>query len=168
MINLNLSEYLTTRPVVENCSDESEELITYSYKNNENIVFHSVFYSKQGETRQGTIIQSILNSEKEDLYIRAIRNLYKKMDYSSLLQALENQEISEDEFDVELENNEEKYLIPYPQETPSPSQIFHITEIVKRIGRVDEITVDEASELFGVDLSDATNIIETADSLITI
>ena len=77
MINLNLSEYLTTRPVVENCSDESEELITYSYKNNENIVFHSVFYSKQGETRQGTIIQSILNSEKEDLYIRAIRNLYK-------------------------------------------------------------------------------------------
>ena len=100
-------------------------------------------------------VKDYLSEEKEDLYLRALRNLYRKLDFIELNQSLDMSDISEAEYDKELESNEDKYLIPSPTGKPSLQQIIQITDILKRLGREKNMSVDEVSEMFSLEMDKA-------------
>jgi len=106
-----------------------------------------------------------MGAKKEKLYVEALRNLYKRIDFLELNQALESKEIDEDQFEKELTINEDKYLIPFPEKRPDAIQVLLVSDIVQKIERVKEMTVDEASELFQLDLSTAENVLEELKTL---
>ena len=114
------------------------------------------------EIRFSVSIDILLNREKEKLYIELIKNLYRRLDFMVLMQALDNGEITEEEFDQELKEHEDRYLIPAPSKAPSLSQLLQIADIVKKINRVDKMSVDEVSEAFSLDLSNAEEIINNS------
>lgn len=121
-------------------------------------------YPSQGEFAK-TLVGSIMGAKKEKLYVEALRNLYKRIDFLELNQALESKEIDEDQFEKELTINEDKYLIPFPEKRPDAIQVLLVSDIVQKIERVKEMTVDEASELFQLDLSTAENVLEELKTL---
>lgn len=108
--------------------------------------------------------ESYLSVGKEELYLRLVRNLYRRMDFIELTQALEAGDISEEQFDAELDNNEDRYLIPASSETPSVQQLIQASDIVKKIGRVDRMTIDEASEMFSLDMDRGRKILAGSSS----
>ena len=69
-------------------------------------------------------------------------------------------DISEAEYDQELESNEDKYLIPSPTGKPSLQQIIQITDILKRLGREKNMSVDEVSEMFSLEMDKAMEVLE--------
>ena len=149
--------------------EDEEEFVggSYSFKKKKKtgtvyISYYTV--SNQGEFAKA-FVGSVMSAKKEKLYLEALRNLYKKIDFLELNQALDNREIDEVEFEKELTNNESKYLIPYPEKKPDAIQVFLVSDIVQRIGRVKEMTVDEASELFHLDFSSAENVLEDIGAL---
>lgn len=105
-------------------------------------------------------VKDYLSEEKEELYLRVLRNLYRKLDFIELSQSLDMSDISEEEFDQELESNEDKYLIPSPTEKPTLQQIIQITDILKRIGRDNNMSVDEVSEMFSLEMGKAMDVLE--------
>lgn len=105
-------------------------------------------------------VKDYLSEEKEELYLRVLRNLFRKLDFIELNQSLDMSDISEEEYDRELESNEDKYLIPSPSGKPSLQQIIQITNILKRIGRDKNMSVDEVSELFSLEMDKAMDVLE--------
>jgi len=105
-------------------------------------------------------VKDYLSEEKEELYLRVLRNLYRKLDFIELNQSLDMSDISEEEYDKELETNEDKYLIPSPTGKPSLQQIIQITDILKRIGRDKNMSVDEVSEMFSLEMDKAMDVLE--------
>lgn len=105
-------------------------------------------------------IREYLASDKEELYLRALKNLYRKLDFMDLNQALECDDITEEEFDQILDENEDKYLIPLAEEMPTMKQVLQITDIIKRLKRTEEMSVDDVSELFTLDMKDAEKVLE--------
>ena len=116
--------------------------------------------ASRGKSAVHSWVKDYLSEEKEELYLRALRNLYRKLDFIELNQALDMSDITEDEYDKELESNEEKYLIPAPTEVPTLQQIIQITDILKRIGRENNISVDEVSETFSLDMDKAISVLQ--------
>ena len=115
--------------------------------------------ASKGQTTVHSWVKDYLSEEKEDLYLRALRNLFRKLDFIELNQSLDMSDISEAEYNQELESNEEKYLIPTPTGKPSLQQIIQITDILKRIGREKNMSVDEVSEMFSLEMDKATNVL---------
>lgn len=105
-------------------------------------------------------IKRFLSEEKESLYLQALRNLYRKIDFIELNQALESEDISEEEFDKELEENEDRYLIPSPTVVPTVKQVIQVSEIMKKLGR-EKSSVDEVSEVFSLDMDRAMEVLQT-------
>lgn len=105
-------------------------------------------------------IKRFLSEEKESLYLQALRNLYRKIDFIELSQALESEDISEEEFDKELEENEDRYLIPSPTVVPTVKQVIQVSEIMKKLGR-EKSSVDEVSEVFSLDMDRAMEVLQT-------
>ena len=105
-------------------------------------------------------IKRFLSEEKENLYLQALRNLYRKIDFIELSQALESEDISEEEFDKELEENEDRYLIPSPTVVPTVKQVIQVSEIMKKLGR-EKSSVDEVSEVFSLDMDKAMEVLQT-------
>lgn len=115
-----------------------------------------------GNTREISFSVSVgvfLSQEKERLYIELIKNLYRRLDFMQLMQSLDNGELTEEEFDKELNEHEDRYLVPSPTKEPSISQLLHISDIVKKINRMDRMSVSDVSEGFSLDLSNADEII---------
>ena len=100
-----------------------------------------------------------LSDGKEQLYVQALRNLFRKLDFIELNQSLEMDDISEEQYNRELEVNESNYLIPAPIDKPSVQQIIQITDIVRKIGRESKISVDEVSEIFSLDMDKAISVL---------
>ena len=115
--------------------------------------------ASKGQTTVQSWVKDYLSEEKEDLYIRALRNLYRKLDFIELNQSLDMSDISETEFNHELESNEGKYLIPAPTGKPTLQQIIQITDILKRIGREKNMSVDEVSEMFSLEMDKASDVL---------
>ena len=92
--------------------------------------------------------QNILIQLKEDYLFTLINNLLKKNEFLQLtIELLENQ-ISEEEFEEEIENNSDKYLIE-TFELITTSDLNIITNILKRIGK--SFSIDEVAELFSIE-----------------
>lgn len=95
------------------------------------------------------------------MYICALTNLFRKLNFIELTQALEVEDISEECFDKELDENEEKYLIPCPQEKPTIQQIIQVVDIIKKLGKTIDLTISEVSEIFSLDMNNAEMVLQT-------
>ncbi len=91
------------------------------------------------------------NREIENkLLYRIIKNLIKKTSFIQLSLQLTEDQITEDEFDMEIENNPEEYIIDL-QYLDENINLFSINNIIKKIGK--GFSIDEVSEMFAIDLS---------------
>ncbi|AKK73663.1 hypothetical protein OK18_14575 [Chryseobacterium gallinarum] len=89
--------------------------------------------------------------EKEQIYITAIRNLLKQKRYLNLMYELSNEYITEDEFNDELENNEDQYLIKTDNRLDSINKINNLSSVISKI----DVDFDEEDlfEIFSVSIS---------------
>lgn len=95
---------------------------------------------------------------KEELYITALDNLLKKVDYLHLTMQLDQSLIDEDEFDKELEENEDKYLIKINSNFNNLDLDLVISIVTKLKNR--DFSSDEISELFSIDVEKIENFID--------
>ena len=90
-----------------------------------------------------------MNKRKEELYIIAIKNLVKEVNFLRLTDDLEKELISDDEFESELKDNSNKYVIDLlPLENKSDVDL--IKDIINKIGNND-YSVDDVGQLFSID-----------------
>lgn len=113
------------------------------------------------KTNSHVWVKRYLSEEKEELYLQALRNLYRKIDFIELSQSLDSEDITEEEFDKELEEHEDRYLIPSPSAEPTVQQVIQVADIVKRLGREKISTVDDISEVFSLDMDKAMKVLQT-------
>lgn len=144
--------------------DENEQIFqitkySRAQKTGDGITVISYKAASKGKVDSQFWVKRYLSEDKESLYLKALRNLYRKLDFIELNQALEMEDISEEEFDKELLENEDRYLIPAPTETPTVQQIIQVSEIVKKLGREKIISVDEVSEVFSLDMDKAMEVL---------
>ncbi len=110
------------------------------------------------------------NIEKKDgFFLTAIKNLIRKNNYLELtIQQIEG-EITKKEFDKELKNNSEKYVIEIDQ-LKDPTDVTFIIQIYKSLEPFlkdidrENIGLDEISEMFSVNqqqLVDAVKILKS-------
>lgn len=91
-----------------------------------------------------------ISNSNESLLVGAVRNLTKKLNLIELEMSLENEEIDEDQFEIEIENNEHKYTIRIHNQITEMESIC-ITRLMQKIGHdVRDYTTSEVSEMFGV------------------
>lgn len=95
---------------------------------------------------------------KEELYVTALDNLLKKVDYLHLTMQLDQNLIDEDEFDKELDENEDKYLIKINSDFNNLDLDLVISIVSKLKNR--DFTSDEISELFSIDVEKIENFID--------
>jgi hypothetical protein len=92
---------------------------------------------------------------KERLCFTAINNLLRQINFLELNQSLLTSDISESEFEKEIENNENKYSIPLMEHTGvDVADLGVICELVSRIDpSIKEFSHNEVAELFSVNPS---------------
>ena len=145
---------------VEN--EQFVQILKYTRTNKKGDGIEVIAYraTSKGKNDAQLWIKRFLSEEKESLYLQALRNLYRKIDFIELSQALESEDISEEEFDKELEENEDRYLIPSPTVVPTVKQVIQVSEIMKKLGR-EKSSVDEVSEVFSLDMDRAMEVLQT-------
>ena len=152
-----VSNNTTTNPSVLDGQVEGEQFVqltryTRSHGGGGHTDFYKYVAASKGRADVRLWVKDYLSENKEELYLRALRNLYRKLDFIELNQLLEMEDITVEEYDKELETNEDKYLIPAPEGQPTVQQIIQITDIIKRLGREKKISVDEVSEMFSLEI----------------
>lgn len=86
----------------------------------------------------------------EELLIEAIKNFIRKENLNDLNESLESDEITEDEFNLELDKNFDKYAINL-RGSKKPNDIFNIVHIVNKIGtELRNLSTSEVSEMFSI------------------
>lgn len=90
----------------------------------------------------------------QDYCFLAINNLMKKNAFLSLSLQLAENLITEEDFEKEIENNRDKYIIEL-HHIANPDHMLIISDIVHRIS--SRLTTDEVSEMFSVDLFSLNN-----------
>lgn len=98
--------------------------------------------------------------EKEDLYICAIDNLNRKNNYLQLTIQLDQDLITEEEFELELEENEYKYLIKI-NENFKNDYIRHIADILPKSNL--RYSNDDVSEMFSIPLEKVNKYLLSLD-----
>ena len=110
------------------------------------------------KTSHGSNFQSLfliyksskLELRKEELYLDAVRNLIKKSKYLNLHIELIEGQISEEEFDQEIEDNSDSFTISVnPMKSHDDLRI--VSEIIQKLDI--EFTEDEVEDLFGISLT---------------
>lgn len=155
---------IETIPLAINRPSECERLVQFTHYTRSHSdggrtdIFEYIAASK-GKADIKRWEKDYLSDGKERLYIKALRNLFRKLDFIELNQSLDMDDISEEQYNRELEENEDNYLIPAPVDKPSVQQIVQITDIVRKIGRENKISVDEVSEIFSLDMDKALSVL---------
>lgn len=94
---------------------------------------------------------SLFLNKKEEYCIKAIKNLMKKNNFLELSLELSENQISVDEFEKEIENNPNKFVIDINYIKDS-LDLRVINEIVKKLET--ELSIDEVAEIFSLDSND--------------
>lgn len=93
----------------------------------------------------------------EELLVNALRNMLRKSNFDELNEALENEEISEQQFNDELNNNRDKYAITLKGIERS-ADIINVLDISERISlNLRQLTLSEVSEIFSIRENDLLN-----------
>lgn len=162
---MSLASEITTTKNLSELEDlvESEQFVQLTkYKRTHvggYVEVHRYVAAYNGKADSEVWVNKYLSKDKEELYVKALKNLYRKLDFIELSQSLETEDISEEEFDKELTEHEDDYLIPSPSGTPTVQQIIQIANIVKQIGREKKISVDEVSEIFSLEMDKAMEVL---------
>ena len=155
----------TTTPTITDGFIESEQLDLFARYTCNHLGGYSIDKIKyvsisKGKTDIKSWTKKYLAQDKEELYTRALRNLFRKLDFIALNQSLELEDISEEDYDKELSENEKKYLIPAPDGEPTVQQVIQIVDIIKRLGRENSMTVDEVSEMFSLNMGKSMVVLQ--------
>ena len=89
---------------------------------------------------------------KEELMLQAMKNLYKEIGFKNLAYQLDTKQITEEEYDKELEENESKYVIDAPSRKASLEELSNMIKIIEEIGRTDLMCIDDVEQLFGLSI----------------
>lgn len=90
------------------------------------------------------------SKEKEYLYITAIENLLKRINFLELLQENSNKSITYEDFLNEIERNPKKYTIEI-ESNNNPNILKIISEIVSKIDpSIKELSTSDVSEMFSI------------------
>jgi hypothetical protein len=102
----------------------------------------------------------------ETLLIEVIRNYIRKTNYLELLESLNDNEITENDFNKTIEDNYERYIIKL-REIRSEEEAVHIVELMRRIGlQLRDFTLDEVAEMFSVKENQLAHHIHAAGNLL--
>ncbi len=155
----------------------STELSTIDNRSKE-ILFHISVEdpTKPFERDIATIEESVLKEnfisirdkllKKENFYITAVKNLLKKINFLELYQQLLEDQITESEFNEEIERESSKYIIDI-KELQDPDDLTIILDIVNKITfDLKDFSLNEINELFSVDLHDHVKLSKEAVSSI--
>ncbi len=88
---------------------------------------------------------------RESILLRGIQNLYKRINFLQLTADLSNCFLTEEEFNEEIEQHENKYVVTF-QELRNHYEAQAIHDVVRAIGL--DLTINEVAELFGVEPED--------------
>ncbi|HLF53528.1 hypothetical protein [Flavobacterium sp.] len=94
---------------------------------------------------------------KENLYVTAIENLYKKIDYLQLTMQYNQELIDEAEFDYELETHEDRYLIKVNDNFSTEE--FDIAMAITQKLKNRIYSSDEVAEMFSIPLEKVDNLL---------
>lgn len=98
------------------------------------------------------------------LYNKLVENLFKTKNFLELTIEDLTEQISDDDFAKELEEHPEKYMKTICQRKPTYEDIKLIVDILCSVKKDKELSVADVSELFSIDLSEAENVIESANT----
>ena len=88
--------------------------------------------------------------QRESLLIEAVRNYIKKLNFDELNESLDDEVISQDEYDNELNMHEHKYAITF-KDINSPGKVGIIIDLVNKIGiDLRDFSTSEVAEMFSV------------------
>lgn len=89
-------------------------------------------------------------TKKEKYYITAIKNLIRKNNFLHLCMQLDEKEITQEQYDEELRENTDKYVIDM-HPLKNKNDISIICKIVEELEEVSQqFNVDDVSELFSI------------------
>ncbi|MCK9412117.1 MAG: hypothetical protein M0Q53_07430 [Prolixibacteraceae bacterium] len=106
-------------------------------------------------------ITNHVNNLRNDYCIVAIKNLIKKNEFLQLSMQLSENLISETEFETEIEENPEKYIIQINR-LNHPINLHVISNILTQIGK--SFNLDEVSELFSFDTRSINSELKAIDT----
>jgi len=99
------------------------------------------------------------SQRSETLLIEAVKNFIRKINISELNESLNDEEITEEEYDAEINRNAYKYVITLNNITSQDDAIL-IGELVQKIGfDLRDLSTSEVSELFSVKENQLVSII---------
>ena len=101
-----------------------------------------------------------INAER-DMFFRAINNRTRERNYANICLRLAYGEITEEEFEKEIMNNEDRYVISFDDQTPEEG-IMIASRLTKNILDVD--TEDDFRELFSISSASMLNLTKSLES----
>ena len=116
----------------------------------------------QTSTRGAAILElpvGVMKAER-DMLIRAINNRTRERNYANICLRLAEGEITEEEFENEIMNNEDRYVISFEDETPEES-VMIASLLTKDILDVD--TEDDFKELFSINSESMLNLTKSIE-----
>ena len=103
---------------------------------------------------------SEINAER-NMLIRAINNRTRERNYANICLQLAEGEITEEEFEEEIMNNEDRYVISFEDNTPD-EEIVIASRLTRNILDVD--TEDDFRELFSISSASMLNLTKSLES----
>jgi hypothetical protein len=86
----------------------------------------------------------------QELLIGAVRNFIRKNNFSELDEKLENEEITIEEYESELDANLQKYAITL-KDIDFQTDIYNVIDLVDKIGLdLKSFSLSEVSEMFSI------------------
>ena len=161
LYNTTTKELSEVEDLVENEQFVQISKYTRTHKGGGGINYIEYTALSRGKTDSQIWVKNYLSEDKENLYLQALRNLFRKIDFIELSQSLESDVINEEEFDKELAEHEERYLVPSPTAEPTAQQVIQIADIIRKLGREKLCSVDEVSEVFSLDMNKAMDVLGT-------
>ena len=101
-----------------------------------------------------------INAER-NMLIRAINNRTRERNYANICLRLAEGEITEEEFEEEIMNNEDRYVISFEDNTPD-EEIVIASRLTRNILDVD--TEDDFRELFSISSASMLNLTKSLES----
>jgi len=135
---------LLAEPTTQDIQEGATFKIVYAYQGVTNIIDVDLDIIEKGR-------QAIEHSIKsESFLIEAVQNFIRKMNFLELNESLEDGEISEEEFNIALEKDVNRYAITL-KDIDNPNDALIIADLIKKIGYdLREFSTSEVSEMFSV------------------
>jgi hypothetical protein len=141
----------TTDEIFESPAPAFEKFDGFTENQGNVIITFEASAAKISAFKEAVNYYSSFLNKKEEYCIKAIKNLIKKNNFLELSLELSENQISEDEFEMEIESNPNKFVVDINY-IKDALDLKVINEIVKKLET--ELTIDEVAEIFSLDSND--------------